>query len=183
MALVLPAIILCRRYRSDPGLRQTTKTERATLRYLKTIYKNLSFAKCTAVAQWVVGTSWREKRTRWLMTDQQHRLGMPLGKPLEEELVQEFQANLRGELIRSEDDGYDHARAVFNGMVNKRPAMIVRCAGTSDVIEGVNFARTHTTCCFQSVVAGTASRARRGGMVGGCSICPPLKGSGGDRCD
>src|ERR687885_2682167 len=165
MALVLPAIILCRRYRSDPGLRQTTKTERATLRYLKTIYKNLSFAKCTAVAQWVVGTSWREKRTRWLMTDQQHRLGMPLGKPLEEELVQEFQANLRGELIRSEDDGYDHARAVFNGMVNKRPAMIVRCAGTSDVIEGVNFARTHNL--LLSVKSGGRNAARNGGGNGG----------------
>jgi hypothetical protein len=77
------------------------------------------------------------------MADQQHQLGMPLGKLLEEEVVQEFATNLRGELIRSEDDGYDTARAVFNGMVNKRPAMIVRCAGTSDVIHGVNFARTH----------------------------------------
>jgi hypothetical protein len=61
----------------------------------------------------------------------------------EEEVVQEFAINLRGEMIRPEDDGYDTARAIFNGMVNKRPAMIVRCAGTSDVIQGVNFARTH----------------------------------------
>ena len=100
------------------------------------------------------------------MADQQRQLGLPLGKLLAEEVVQEFATNLRGELIRPEDDGYDAARVVFNGMVNKRPAMIVRCAGTSDVIEGVNFARTHTTCCFQSVVAGTASRARRCVMVG-----------------
>jgi FAD/FMN-containing dehydrogenase len=78
------------------------------------------------------------------MADQQHQLGMPLGKLLEEEVVQEFATNLRGELIRPEDDGYDTARAVFNGMVNKRPAMIVRCAGTSDVIQGVNFARAHS---------------------------------------
>ncbi|MBA2343688.1 MAG: FAD-binding oxidoreductase, partial [Rubrobacter sp.] len=34
-------------------------------------------------------------------------------------------------------------RAIFNGMIDKRPAMIVRCAGTADVIQGVNFARTH----------------------------------------
>jgi FAD/FMN-containing dehydrogenase len=77
------------------------------------------------------------------MADQQHQLGMPLGKLLEEEVVQGFATNLRGELIRSEDDGYDAARAVFNGMVNKRSAMIVRCRGTADVIQGINFARTY----------------------------------------
>jgi FAD/FMN-containing dehydrogenase len=77
------------------------------------------------------------------MGDQQHQLDMPLGKLLEEDAVQKFATNLRGGLIRPGDDGYDAARAVFNGMVNKRPAMIVRCAGTSDVIQGVNFARTH----------------------------------------
>jgi FAD/FMN-containing dehydrogenase len=57
--------------------------------------------------------------------------------------VQEFAANLRGELLRPEDDGYDTTRAIFNGMIDKRPAMIVRCVGTSDVIQGVSFARTH----------------------------------------
>ena len=68
---------------------------------------------------------------------------MPVGKPLEEAAVQELAANLRGDLVRPEDDGYDTARAVFNGMIDKRPAMIVRCVGTADVIRGVNFARTH----------------------------------------
>ncbi len=70
-------------------------------------------------------------------------MGIPLGKLLEEEAVQEFATNLRVELLRPEDDGYDAARAVFNGMISKRPAMIVRCSGISDVIDGVNFARTH----------------------------------------
>jgi FAD/FMN-containing dehydrogenase len=68
---------------------------------------------------------------------------MPTGKPLDEAVVQEFAANLRGEFLRPEDDGYDATRAVFNGMVDKRPAMIVRCAGPADVIRGVDFARTH----------------------------------------
>jgi FAD/FMN-containing dehydrogenase len=67
---------------------------------------------------------------------------MPASKPLEEAAVQELAANLRGELVRPEDDGYDTTRAVFNGMIDKRPAMIVRCVGTSDVIQGVDFART-----------------------------------------
>jgi FAD/FMN-containing dehydrogenase len=102
------------------------------------------------------------------MTDQQHHLGMPLGKPLEEAAVQEFVTNLRGELIRSEDDGYDAARSVFNGMVNKRPALIVRCAGTSDVIQGVNFARTHNL--LLSVKGGGHSVAGKAVCDGGVML-------------
>jgi FAD/FMN-containing dehydrogenase len=68
---------------------------------------------------------------------------MPVSKPLEEAAVQELAASLRGELVRPEEDGYDTTRAVFNGMIDKRPAMIVRCAGASDVVQGVSFARTH----------------------------------------
>jgi FAD/FMN-containing dehydrogenase len=77
------------------------------------------------------------------MADRQDTLGLFRGKPLEVAAVQEFAANLRGELIRSQDDGYDAARAVFNGMIDRHPALIVRAAGVADVIGGVNFARTH----------------------------------------
>jgi FAD/FMN-containing dehydrogenase len=73
----------------------------------------------------------------------QDTLGLFRGKPLEEAAVQEFAADLRGELIRPEDDGYDAARAVFNGMIDRHPALIARAAGVADVIQGVNFARTH----------------------------------------
>lgn len=55
--------------------------------------------------------------------------------------AQEFQSRLRGELIQRDDWGYDEARTVFNAMVDKRPALIVRCAGVADVIAAVNFAR------------------------------------------
>jgi FAD/FMN-containing dehydrogenase len=68
---------------------------------------------------------------------------MPASKPIEEGAVREFAAGLRGEIVRPEEDGYDAARAVFNGMIDKRPALIVRCAGTSDVIRGVDFAHAH----------------------------------------
>jgi FAD/FMN-containing dehydrogenase len=77
------------------------------------------------------------------MVDRQDTLGLFRGKPLEEAAVQEFAADLRGELIRPEDDGYDAARAVFNGMIDRHPALIVRAAGVADVIRGVNIARTH----------------------------------------
>jgi FAD/FMN-containing dehydrogenase len=48
---------------------------------------------------------------------------------------------LRGELIRPGERGYDEARKVWNGMIDKRPAFIVRCAGVGDVLDAVNFAR------------------------------------------
>jgi len=62
---------------------------------------------------------------------------------LNETTVQAFQGTLRGELLRSSDARYDSARTVWNGMIDKRPALIVRCVGVSDVINAVKFARTH----------------------------------------
>ena len=65
------------------------------------------------------------------------------GAALDEAAVQEFKANLRSELIRPEDSGYDAARKVWNGMIDKHPSLIVRCTGVADVISAVNFARTN----------------------------------------
>jgi FAD/FMN-containing dehydrogenase len=62
---------------------------------------------------------------------------------LEEATVQEFAANLRGPLLRPGDDGYDAARRVWNGMIDRRPALIARCAGVADVMAAVRFARAH----------------------------------------
>jgi len=50
---------------------------------------------------------------------------------------------LRGRLIRPGDGDYDDARRVWNRMVDKRPALIARCAGTADVLHCVRFAREH----------------------------------------
>ena len=55
--------------------------------------------------------------------------------------IQELRAKLRGELITPGDAAYDDARKVYNGMIDKRPALIARCADVADVIAGVNFAR------------------------------------------
>jgi FAD/FMN-containing dehydrogenase len=48
-----------------------------------------------------------------------------------------------GELIRPGDPGYDEARQVFNGMIDKRPALIARCATTQDVQAALAYAREH----------------------------------------
>ncbi|MBO2446269.1 FAD-binding oxidoreductase [Actinomadura barringtoniae] len=52
-------------------------------------------------------------------------------------------AALRGDLILPEDLAYDHARAVYNAMIDKRPAAIARCRDTVDVIACVRFGREH----------------------------------------
>src|SRR3954447_5047985 len=49
----------------------------------------------------------------------------------------------QGTLIGPEDSGYDEARTLFNVMIDKRPALIARCAGPDDVGKGIAFARDH----------------------------------------
>jgi hypothetical protein len=60
---------------------------------------------------------------------------------LGEATLAELRHALRGELILPADELYDEARSVWNGMIDRRPALIVRCTGTSDVIAAVGFAR------------------------------------------
>ena len=50
---------------------------------------------------------------------------------------------LRGTLLRPGDAAYEATRGVWNGMIDRRPAIIVRCQGVADVIAAVNFARTN----------------------------------------
>lgn len=57
--------------------------------------------------------------------------------------IQELASRMHGDLIRASDDGYDSARAVYNAMIDKHPALIARCVDVADVISAVNFARTH----------------------------------------
>jgi FAD/FMN-containing dehydrogenase len=55
--------------------------------------------------------------------------------------IAELSSGFEGEILRSGDDGYDGARQIWNAMIDKRPAVIARCASVSDVVRAVNFAR------------------------------------------
>jgi FAD/FMN-containing dehydrogenase len=57
--------------------------------------------------------------------------------------VDELASRLEGELLRPGAGGYEEARLVWNGMIDRRPALIARCAGTADVAEAVRFAVEH----------------------------------------
>jgi len=70
---------------------------------------------------------------------QQSGAEIVLGEPL----VEELRNRLRGRLLLSADDGYDQARKVWNGMIDRRPALIARCAGAADVVRCVDFARAN----------------------------------------
>ena len=60
---------------------------------------------------------------------------------LEYSAIETLEARLRGELLRAGDPGYEEARRVWNGMIDKRPALIARATSVADVINSVNFAR------------------------------------------
>ncbi len=55
--------------------------------------------------------------------------------------IDELRAQLRGELITQDDDGYDEARKVYNGSIDRYPAAIARCADAADVATAIGFAR------------------------------------------
>lgn len=57
--------------------------------------------------------------------------------------VEAFRGRLRGRLIGPGDEAYEERRHVWNGTIDKHPALIAECTGTADVIAAVNFARDH----------------------------------------
>jgi len=70
-------------------------------------------------------------------------MGSETAQGLPEDALRELADRLQGALIMPSIDGYDQVRHVFNAMIDRRPALIIRCAGPEDVVQGVNFARTH----------------------------------------
>ncbi|MGI0084922.1 MAG: FAD-binding oxidoreductase [Nitrososphaerales archaeon] len=60
-----------------------------------------------------------------------------------ENSVNELKANFRGQLVLPMDKNYEQVRKIWNGMIDKHPAMIARCLGASDVMKAVKFAGDH----------------------------------------
>jgi FAD/FMN-containing dehydrogenase len=54
-----------------------------------------------------------------------------------------LRGTISGQVVTPSDDGYDEARAVYNAMIDRRPAVVVTCASARDVVVAVNFAREH----------------------------------------
>jgi FAD/FMN-containing dehydrogenase len=76
--------------------------------------------------------------------------------------IEKLRQGLRGDLIMPGDAAYDEARRVWNGAIDRRPALIAYCADTRDVMKAVTFARSHN--CLVAVRSG-------GHNVAGLSVC------------
>jgi hypothetical protein len=84
-------------------------------------------------------------------------------------------AAVEGRVLFPGDEGYDEARRVFNAMIDRRPAAIVRCAGDGDVVAAVNHAREHDLPL--SVKGGGHSFAGTAVCHGGIMVdLSPMKG-------
>ncbi|MEJ7828058.1 MAG: FAD-dependent oxidoreductase, partial [Segetibacter sp.] len=62
---------------------------------------------------------------------------------IKQQIVNEFKKKLTGDLLLPGDQGYEETRKVWNGMIDRQPALIVRCKNSEDVTHAVNFAREH----------------------------------------
>ena len=83
-------------------------------------------------------------------------------KNLQAMQVKALKSGVQGAVILADDPAYDGARQVWNAMIDKHPAVIVRCVGTADIVHALNFAREH----------GLALAVRGGGHnIAGSAVC------------
>jgi FAD/FMN-containing dehydrogenase len=95
------------------------------------------------------------------------------------EAIGAFQKSLRGRLIQTGDADYDTARALYNGMIDKRPRLIAQVADVADVITAVNFARE------QGLLLAIRGGGHNGPGLGSCDggLCTDLSHLKGVRVD
>ncbi len=93
------------------------------------------------------------------MEDTRHRAS---ARDLSQPTIDGLRDRLRGAVAAPGDDGYEQTRAIWNGAIDRKPGLVVRCAGAADVVHAVRFARDHDL--LTSVRAG-------GHGVGGLSLC------------
>ncbi|MDZ7743244.1 MAG: FAD-binding oxidoreductase [Bacteroidota bacterium] len=81
---------------------------------------------------------------------------------MKKQTIEEFATTIRGEIIFPQHPEFDNARKVYNGMIDKKPGLIVKCVDAADVIASVNFGRNNNLL--------TAVRGG-GHNAGGLGIC------------
>src|SRR5437016_3612733 len=81
---------------------------------------------------------------------------------LDEPAFRQLESSFRGQLVRHGDPTYDEHRKIWNGSIDRSPALIARCAGVADVIAAIRFGRE----------TGLAVAVRSGGhSFPGLSLC------------
>jgi hypothetical protein len=85
-----------------------------------------------------------------------------LVKNVKASVIDEFVSQIRGEILLPKDPGYDEARKVYNGMIDKHPGIIVKCVDVADVIHAVNFGREN------DLLVAVRGGGHNGGGLGVC---------------
>lgn len=94
---------------------------------------------------------------------------------LDEDRLRELASSFSGSLLLPRDDGYEEARRIFNGLIDRRPALIARCRGTADIVAALDLARRSNL--EVSVRGGGHNVAGRAVTDGGVMIdLSPMKG-------
>jgi FAD/FMN-containing dehydrogenase len=93
--------------------------------------------------------------------------------------IEQLRSSVRGSVIQPGDDAYEPARRVYNAMIDKRPALIVRCVDVADVIAAVDYARTN------KMLTAIRGGGHNGGGLGTCEggLVIDLSGMKGARVD
>ena len=81
---------------------------------------------------------------------------------LTQENITQLKQSLRGKLVQPADQDYDEERKVYNGMIDKRPSLIVKCVNVADVITAINFGREN------NLLTAVRSGGHNGGGFGIC---------------
>ena len=76
--------------------------------------------------------------------------------------IEQLRSSVRGAIVQPGDAAYESARMVYNRMIDKRPALIVRCVDVADVIAAVDYARTN------NVLTAIRGGGHNGGGLGTC---------------
>jgi FAD/FMN-containing dehydrogenase len=77
--------------------------------------------------------------------------------------VEQLRSAVRGPIVLPGDEAYDSTRKVYNGMIDKRPAVIVQCTDVADVIAAVNYARSN------NLLTAIRGGGHNGGGLGTCN--------------
>ena len=87
---------------------------------------------------------------------------------IEARQIKEFKAGFQGMVLVREDEGYDSAREIWNAIFDRKPAIIARCVGTSDVINAIDFARNNHL--LTAIKGGGHNSAGTGSCDGGLML-------------